>query len=114
MGIVWDRKFFHSNDLHQCIADLATLEKKPVLNIVDAYRIVKSNGPVGKSAADVVTLKSLIISPDSVAADAAAVKLFSQVEPIDISLVRHIGLAEKANVGTQNLDKLNVKRIKMS
>ena len=114
MGIVWDRKTFHSNDLHQCIADIATFHKKPALNIIDAYRIMKSNGPQGKSEADVVMLKSLIVSPDYVAADTAALKLFSQVQPTDINDVRHIGLAEKAHVGTMNLDKLNVKRIKMN
>ena len=113
MGIVWDRKTFHSNDLHQCIADIATFHKKPALNIVDAYRIMKSNGPQGKSEADVVLLKSLIISHDYVAADTAALKLFSQVQPTDIKDVRHIELAEKAHVGTMNLEKLNVKRIKM-
>ncbi|MEI8273630.1 MAG: DUF362 domain-containing protein [Paludibacter sp.] len=114
MGIVWDRKFFHKNDLHQCIADIATSHKKPALNIVDAYRIMKSNGPQGKSEADVVLLKSLIISPDFVAADTAALKMFSQVQPTDIKDVRHIELAEKAHVGTMNLESLNVKRIKMN
>ena len=82
MGIVWDRQFFHSHDLHQCIADSATIYKKPALNIVDAYRIMKSNGPQGKTEADAVTLKSLIISPDFVAADTAAMKMFAQVQPI--------------------------------
>lgn len=113
MGIVWDRGFFHGNDLHQCIADAATYSKKPALNIVDAYRIMKSNGPQGKSEADVVTLKSLIVSPDYVAADTAAMKMFSQVEPTDIKDVRYIRLAEKLNVGTQNLEKLNVKKVKL-
>lgn len=113
MGIVWDRKFFHSNDLHQCIADAATFHKKPALNIVDAYRIMKSNGPQGKSEADVVMLKSLLVSPDYVAVDTAAMKLFSQVQPTDLSDVRYIAIAEKLRVGTQNLDKLNVKRIKL-
>lgn len=113
MGIVWDRGFYHSNDLHQCIADTATFHKKPALNIVDAYRIMKSNGPQGKSEADVVMLKSLIVSPDYVAADTAAMKMFSQVLPTDINDVKHIQLAEKLNVGTQNIDKLNVKRIKL-
>ena len=113
MGIVWDRKFFHSNDLHQCIADAATFHKKPALNIVDAYRIMKSNGPQGKSESDVVMLKSLLVSPDFVAVDTAAMKLFSQVQPTDLSDVRYIALAEKLRVGTQNLDKLNVKRIKL-
>ena len=114
MGIVWDRGFFHSHDLHQCIADAATFHKKPALNIVDAYRIMKSNGPQGKSETDVVKLKSLIVSSDFVAADTASMKLFSQVQPTDINDVRHIGLAEKAHVGTMNLEKLNVKRIKMN
>ena len=113
MGIVWDRKTFHKNDLHQCIADIATFHKKPALNIVDAYRIMKSNGPQGKSEADVVLLKSLIVSPDYVAADTAALKMFSQVQPTDIKDVRHIELAEKLKVGTQHLEKLNVKRIKL-
>jgi uncharacterized protein (DUF362 family) len=113
MGIVWDRGFFHSNDLHQCIADMTTFYKKPALNIVDAYRIMKSNGPQGKSLSDVVTLKSLIVSPDFVAADTAAMKMFSQVQPTDINDVRHIELAEKLKVGTMNLDKLNIKRIKL-
>jgi len=113
MGIVWDRGFYHGHDLHQCIADTATFHKKPALNIVDAYRIMKSNGPQGKSEADVVMLKSLIISPDFVAADTAALKMFSQVQPTDIKDVRHIGLAEKLNVGTQDLEKLNVKKIKL-
>ena len=113
MGIVWDRKYFHQNDLHQCIADIATFHKKPALNIVDAYRIMKTNGPQGKSENDVVLLKSLIVSADYVAADTAALKMFSQVRPTEIADVRYIGLAEKLNLGTQNLDKLNVKKIKL-
>ena len=113
MGIVWDRGFFHNHDLHQCIADAATFHKKPALNIVDAYRIMKSNGPQGKSESDVVKLKSLLVSHDYVAVDTAAMKLFSQVQPTDLKDVRYIALAEKNRVGTQNLEKLNVKRIKL-
>jgi len=113
MGIVWDRGFFHNHDLHQCIADAATFHKKPALNIVDAYRIMKSNGPQGKSDTDVVKLKSLLVSPDYVAVDTAAMKLFSQVQPTDLKDVRYIALAEKNRVGTQNLERLNVKRIKL-
>ena len=61
MGIVWDRGFFHQNDLQQCIADICTLQKKAVLNVVDAYRIMKTNGPRGRSASDVVLAKGLFI-----------------------------------------------------
>lgn len=37
MGLVWDRRFWHQNNLHQCIADYAGFHRKPDLNILDAY-----------------------------------------------------------------------------
>ena len=113
MGIVWDRGYFHQNDLQQCIADACTWEKKPVLNIVDAYRVMRQNGPQGKSAADVSELKTLIVSPDIVAVDAAAVKFFNQVQKMDMDAVSHIGAGAKMKLGTMDLDSLNIKRIRI-
>jgi len=113
MGIVWDRGYFHSNDLQQCIADACTWGKKPALNIIDAYRCMRKNGPQGRSISDTSVLKTLIVSKDIVAADTAAVGLFNQVEKMDINTVSHIARGEKLNLGTQNLDKLNIKRIKL-
>jgi uncharacterized protein (DUF362 family) len=107
MGTVWDRKYWHSNDLHQCIADYGTFVKKPTLNIVDAYRVMIKNGPRGVTEADVSLMKSLILSPDMVAADTASAKIFG----IDVSEVPYIGLAAAMGVGTMALDKLNVHRI---
>lgn len=113
MGIVWDRRFFHSNDLQQCIADVCTWNKKPVLNIVDAYRIMRKNGPQGKSEADVSVLKTLIASSNIVAVDTAALKFFNQVETLDLSDVGHIEKGEALKLGTTDLDKLTIKRIKI-
>jgi len=113
MGIVWDRGFFHSNDLQQCIADACTWTKKPALNIVDAYRCMYKGGPQGRSVSDTSVLKTLIISEDIVAADTAAIGLFNQVEKVDINDVTHITNGEKLNLGTRNLDKLNIKRIRL-
>ena len=113
MGIVWDRRYFHSNDLQQCIADICTWNKKPVLNIVDAYRIMHKNGPQGKSLSDVAQLKTLIASTNIVATDTAALRFFNQVEKLDISSVGHIGKGEALKLGTSNLDKLTIKRIKI-
>ncbi|WP_099465626.1 MULTISPECIES: DUF362 domain-containing protein [Parabacteroides] len=113
MGIVWDRRFFHQNDLQQCIADICTWQKKPVLNIVDAYRIMHQNGPQGKTAADVAVLKSLIVSPNIVAVDTAALKLFNQVKQLDMAAVSHLEKGEKLKLGTTNLDKVTIKRIKI-
>ncbi|MBR4402494.1 MAG: DUF362 domain-containing protein [Flavobacteriales bacterium] len=113
MGIVYDREYFHSNDLQQCIADVCTWEKRPVLNIVDAYRIMFQNGPRGKSAGDTALVKSLIISPDIVAADTAAISLFNQVKTMSIDQVGHIGKGEALGVGTTDLKKLDVKQLKI-
>ncbi|MDR1557304.1 MAG: DUF362 domain-containing protein [Tannerellaceae bacterium] len=113
MGIVWDRRVFHSNDLQQCIADLCTWQKKPVLNIVDAYRMMHQNGPQGRSAADVATIKSLLASSDIVAIDTAALGLFNQVKKLDMAAVGHIGKGESLKIGSTDLSKLNIKRIKI-
>ena len=113
MGIVWDRGFFHQNDLQQCIADICTLEKKAVLNVVDAYRIMKTNGPRGRSESDVVLAKGLFISPDIVAVDTAAAKFFNQVREMPLDTVGHLAKGEALKIGTMNIDQLNVKRIKM-
>jgi uncharacterized protein (DUF362 family) len=108
MGNVWDRGAWHSNDLHQCIADFAAY-RKPTLNIVDAYAVMKQNGPRGVSINDVVTMKAQLISTDIVAIDAAAAKLFG-MDPAD---VRYIGLAAEQGAGKSDLSKLNIKRIAM-
>ena len=101
------------SDLQQCIADICTLQKKAVLNVVDAYRIMKTNGPRGRSASDVVLAKGLFISPDIVAVDTAAAKFFNQVREMPLDTVGHLANGEALKIGTMNIDKLNVKRIKM-
>jgi len=113
MGIVWDRRFWHANDLQQCIADCSTMSKMPVLNIVDAYRIMTQNGPKGKSLDDVQVAKALFMSTDIVAADTAAVKFFNQYRQMDLQSVSHIGIAERMKIGTTNLESLSVRRIKV-
>lgn len=113
MGIVWDRGFFHRNDLQQCIADICTFAKPAVLNVVDAYRIMKTNGPRGKSEADVVLTKSLFMSSDIVAVDTAATKFFNQVETMPLEVVGHLAKGEELKIGTMDINSLNVKRIKI-
>lgn len=113
MGIVWDRGYFHSHDLQQCIADVCTLEKAAVLNVVDAYRLMKTNGPRGKSEADVVMSKGLFISQDIVAVDTAATTFFNQVRDMPLESVGHLAKAQALKLGTMNIDKLSVKKIKM-
>lgn len=105
MGVVWDRGYWHSNNLNQCISDFASF-RKPDLTIVDAYYVMKRNGPRGVSKDDVVTMKSQIVSTDIVAADAAAAKLFG-VDPSKIDYIRY---ANEMNLGIMDLDKIPIYR----
>lgn len=113
MGIVWDRREFHSKGLQQCIADVCTYTKKPILNVVDAYRLMQTNGPQGRSEADVVLSKGLFVSQDIVAVDTAATRFFSQVREMPLDHVGHLAHGEKLNLGTTNINSLNVKRVRL-
>jgi uncharacterized protein (DUF362 family) len=109
MGIVWDRGYWHSNDLNQCIADYALYEKKPALNVIDCYNVMVKHGPQGVSKEDVVSMKAQIITTDWVAGDAAAAKMLG----VDVSKVEYIPIAHKMGLGNMNLESLKIKRIKM-
>lgn len=111
MGIVWDRGYFHSHDLQQCIADICTIRKPAVLQVVDAYRIMKTNGPQGRSLSDVVKPKALFVSTDIVAVDTAATKFFNQIETMPLESVKSISNGAKLKLGTMDIERLNVKRI---
>ncbi|HNZ28528.1 MAG TPA: DUF362 domain-containing protein, partial [Candidatus Goldiibacteriota bacterium] len=106
MGIVWNRWSWHATGLHQCIADFAAY-RKPDLNIVDCYRVMKANGPRGVSKDDVVLMKTLIMSKDMVAADAASAKIAGA----DPAGIEYIKLADAKGIGTMNLDSISIRRI---
>lgn len=113
MGIVWDRRIMHANDLQQCIADLASYVKRPALNVVDAYRIMTQNGPKGKSLDDVLMGKALFISHDIVAVDTAAVNFYNQFKPLTIADASHIAIGEQLGLGTTKLENLKIERIRL-
>jgi uncharacterized protein (DUF362 family) len=106
MGAVWDRRHWHQTNLNQCIADFATY-CKPTLNIVDGYRIMLQNGPIGSSPDDLRLTKTLLVGVDMVALDAASVRLFGA----EVGDVTHLGLAEAAGIGTTDLASLDIRRI---
>jgi len=106
MGVVWDRGFYHNNGLDQCIAEFC-LYRKPDLNVVDAYLVMMARGPKWGGPEDRSLKKTLLISQDIVAIDAAAAKIFG-VEPEKIP---HIKLGHEKQVGNMNLEGRNIKRI---
>jgi uncharacterized protein (DUF362 family) len=109
MGLVWDRGYWHSNNLNQCIADYALYEKKPALNVIDCYNVMVKHGPQGVSKEDIVPMRSQILTTDWVAGDTAAAKMLG----VAIEKVEYISIANKMGLGKMNLESLNIKRIKM-
>ncbi|MCL1865181.1 MAG: DUF362 domain-containing protein [Spirochaetes bacterium] len=112
MGVVWDRREWHSKDLHQCIADFATFRKTD-LTVLDGWRVMVKNGPRGYSPSDAVKYEYLFISTDPVAIDSAGVSVLAREnssikKPEDI---RYIKLAREYGLGKTDLDKMNIKRI---
>jgi uncharacterized protein (DUF362 family) len=110
MGIIWDRKSFHTAfDLHEGVADLARVIK-PQLTILDATRALLSNGPAGPG--DTVTPGRIVAGRNVVSVDAYGLTLArfnsKQMTPAD---ARHILLAGKAGLGEIDLSKLKVKKL---
>lgn len=108
MGVIWDRRYMHSNNLPQCIADLI-LYRKPDLNVVDAYRIMTANGPRGVSKADLMTPKYMILGTDPVAVDALSTKLMKY----KLAEVPYLGIATEMGIGQSADDKINIMRLEV-
>ena len=59
------------------------------------------------------SLRSIIISPNIVAADTAALSLFNQVKKLEKDAVVHLSKGEAHQLGSTDLKKINIKRIKL-
>jgi uncharacterized protein (DUF362 family) len=104
MGSVKDRGLWHRNNLHQCIADFSTLVK-PKLIIVDATRIMLTNGPRGPGK--LAFPNQIIFGTDPVAVDAYAATLFEKT-PFS---VKYIKIAHDMGIGCGDLSLVKVEHI---
>lgn len=104
MGTVWDRGAWHRSDLHQAIADYAAVVK-PHLVILDAVRVLLTNGPKGPGkTAD----KGIVAAgTDPLAVDAYGATVMGWKS----DAVGHLKLAHAAGVGELDLDRINVKHV---
>jgi uncharacterized protein (DUF362 family) len=107
MGLNWDRIIMHQRDIHQCIADLNTV-RKPNFVVIDATRILLTNGPSGPGM--VREEKTVIVSTDPIAADAYAATLFRQ-KPRDI---RQLKYAYEMGLGEINTDKMKIRMLNLA
>ena len=101
MGVMGDNRGSIHSGFATKLADICS-EILPSLTIIDAYRILTSNGPSGGNLADVRLQKSLIASPCMVTADVQALALFS----LQLSQVDHI--KEMVNRGLNKFDLNNL------
>jgi uncharacterized protein (DUF362 family) len=111
MGVIWDMELLHKIDLHQCIADLITI-RKPDLVVVDAIRILTTNGPKGPGKTE--DPNQVIVSQDSVAVDAYSAALFKNPKtgnPYKPAEVRFIKNAYDLKLGEINLSKVGIKKV---
>lgn len=111
MGLTWDMESLHKIDLHQCIADISTI-RKPDLVVVDAIRILTTNGPKGPGKTEDPV--QVIAATDVVAADAYAVSLFKNPRtgkpylPTEIAFIKN---AHNLNLGEIDLSKVRLKKV---
>jgi uncharacterized protein (DUF362 family) len=105
MGVVLDREGLHRN-LGQRLADITSVVR-PTLTVIDAVRILTNNGPTGGSLSDVQKLDTIIASPDIVAADSYATRLFN-LKPEDIT---YIQAGATMGLGISDLSQLTIAEV---
>jgi len=105
MGTIQLREQIHPS-FKKNLVDLATLVR-PHLTVIDAIRTLMNNGPTGGSLDDVKIQNTLVFSPDIVAADSYATRLFDMV-PEDIP---YIMAAADRGLGKADLSGLNIQEI---
>jgi len=104
MGVTFDRGAWHNSpDLNQAIADYAAVVR-PHLTIMDAYRILLTNGPKGPGQTR--DAKMVIAGIDPVAVDAYTAQACFNMPPSRLS---YLILAKAAGVGEMDLRKITVK-----
>jgi len=93
-----NRKYIHQEKslyLEQCIADLNTAVRPPDLIIMDAMKVLATNGPRGPGK--IVDVGKIIVGTDKVAIDAYCIPFIGRdpVTSIQIQEAAELGLGEK-------------------
>jgi len=104
MGVIWDRDSYHTYNLHECVAELSSVVK-PDLNIVDATRVLLTEGPHGPGKTK--THNITVAGKDIVLVDAFCCTIFDK-KPEDIPHVVH---AHKLGIGEMDLSKAEIVKI---
>jgi uncharacterized protein (DUF362 family) len=103
MGLVGGRRNLLHQQIHKNIVDLAGFFR-PVLVVLDAYRILVANGPQGGSLEDVKVARTVAASTDQVALDSFGATLF-EIEGSDLPYLRE---ARARGLGESDLGEVDV------
>jgi len=97
------------NQLHQrldeAMVDLAAFFK-PVLTVLDAYRILVRNGPQGGRLSDTRLTKTVVAGPDAAAVDAMGAT-FLEIPPAELPYLK---FAVERGLGRIDLEKLAIEK----
>jgi uncharacterized protein (DUF362 family) len=77
---------------------------KPDLTVIDAYRVLKRNGPTGGNLMDVIEMNILMVGTDPVLCDSYAAKLMDK-DPLSINYIKQ---AIKQNFGNADIAKADI------
>jgi uncharacterized protein (DUF362 family) len=109
MGLIWDRGALHQMNLHQAIADLATVIR-PALTVVDATRALTSGGPGGPGKT--VELDTVVAGTDPVAVDSYTVGITQWYnKSFTGRSVKHVVAAAELGLGEIDTAKMNIKEV---
>lgn len=110
MGLVLDRNIMHYQyDLDTAIVDLCQ-RLKPALTVIDASRVLASNGPYGPGT--ILEPGEIIASRDPVAADAMTVASYQWYgRDIKPRQVGHLLQASRRGLGRIDVENMTVKKV---
>ena len=108
MGVMGGSRRQIHQKLDESLVDLSRVIK-PTLTILDAVRILTANGPQGGSLADVKKLDTVVVGFDPVAIDSYGATLFG-MKGSDLG---YVTLGHKAGLGQMDLNKVQIKKIKI-
>jgi uncharacterized protein (DUF362 family) len=109
MGVMGGNRGSIHSDFAIKLIDIDS-EILPQLTILDGYRMLTKNGPVGGNLADVKLTKTLIISDCVVTADFLALGLFGHT----LKEVSHLREAVRRNLNKYDLHNINLKKVRIT
>ena len=109
MGVMGGNRGSLHSDFDIKLIDIVS-KIMPDLTIIDGYRILTSNGPVGGNVDDVVLKRTLIVSPCLVSADYLALDLFN----LDVKEVGYLKEALARGISKYDVKRLQVQRINLA